>query len=107
MGRFLDRVRKSRDGAREFWKTLSSEDVKEPQECKFEGELAAAIEKQKIQEKSYKSLIFKLNHQNNDNKEQFKVNKADNARVETSKNNIQKIEQQIESSKNQEFRDRI
>ncbi len=88
MGRFQDSIKR-------FWKTLSTEDVEEAQEYKFEGELAMAMQIQEKQEKTHTSLVASLHHEDNKPKDDLRtVNGLNNIKVEARKDrvNIQNIE---------------
>ena len=92
MERFQDRIKR-------FWKTLSTEDVEETQEIKFEGELAMAMQVQEKQEKSHASLVSSLHHEDSKQKNDLRtVNGVNNIKVEARKDrvNTQEIEDSID-----------
>ena len=91
MGRF-------QDGIESFWKTLSSEDVKETQEDKFGGELGRAAQEQKVIEDSHKNLLSSFHNGEYRSK---KGNYIDN-----NSNNINKNDER-ENPKNLDDNDRV
>lgn len=91
MGRFQDSMKR-------FWETLSTEDVEEAQEYRFDGELATAMQVQEKQEKSHASLVSSLHHEDSKPKDDLRtVNGVNNIKVEARKDRVNA--QEIEDSR--------